>query len=126
MSGKRLKNYWGIIMGIVFVWLFNASVALAQTSITLKLQNPIQYKNIPELIKAILDVIVQISVPVVALLIIYSGFLYVKAQGNEEELKTAHRALTWTLVGAAVLLGASVLSGVIAGTIAQIQGTPQP
>ena len=94
MSGKRLKNYWGIIMGIVFVWLFNASVALAQTSITLKLQNPIQYKNIPELIKAILDVIVQISVPVVALLIIYSGFLYVKAQGNEEELKTAHRALT--------------------------------
>ena len=124
MSGKWLKNYWGLVTGVVFVWLFSTGVALAQT--TLKLQNPIKYKNIPDLIKAILDVIVQISVPVVAVLIIYSGFLYVTAQGNEEKLKVAHRALMWTLVGAAVLLGASVLSGVIAGTIAQIQGTPQP
>ena len=126
MSGKRLKNYWGFIAGVVCMWLFSTGVALAQTAITLKLQNPIKYNNIPDIIKAILDVIVQISVPVVAVLIIYSGFLYVTAQGNEEKLKVAHRALVWTLVGAAVLLGASVLSGVIAGTIAQIQGTPQP
>jgi len=126
MFGKWLKNYWGFVTGVVFVWLWNVSVVSAQTTITLKLQNPIKYKNIPDLIKAILDVIVQISVPVVAVLIIYSGFLYVTAQGNEEKLKVAHRALMWTLVGAAVLLGASVLSGVIAGTIAQIQGTPQP
>ena len=126
MFGKWLKNYWGFVTGVVFVWLWNVSVVSAETAITLKLQNPIKYNNIPDLIKAILDVIVQISVPVVAVLIIYSGFLYVTAQGNEEKLKVAHRALMWTLVGAAVLLGASVLSGVIAGTIAQIQGTPQP
>lgn len=87
------------------------------------LENPLKDINsIPQLIAAILDIVVQIGIPVVALFIIYSGFLFVKARGNPEGLKTAKTAFIWTLVGAAVLLGASVLASVISGTIDQLRG----
>jgi hypothetical protein len=49
--------------------------------------------------------------------IIYSGFLFVKARGNEQEITKAKSALTWTLVGTAVLLGAWIFATAIQGTI---------
>jgi len=52
---------------------------------------------------------------------IYSGFLYVTAQGNESKIKTAHTALLYTAIGTAVLLGARVISEVIGGTIDQLK-----
>lgn len=106
-----------------FLFLLSVQSVFAQTPIPVRLENPLRNINsIPQLISAILDIVVQIGVPVVALFIIYSGFLFVKAQGNPEALKTAKTALIWTLVGAAVLLGASVLSSVISGTIDQLRG----
>ncbi len=52
---------------------------------------------------------------------IYSGFLYVMAQGDETKIKTAHRALLYTAIGTAVLLGAAVISAVITATINQLR-----
>jgi len=84
------------------------------------LPNPLNANTIPEFIASILNIVVQIGVPIVALFIIYSGFLFVKARGNPEELKTAKTAIVWTLIGAAILLGASVLADVIGGTISDL------
>ncbi len=67
-----------------------------------------------------LKVAEQIGGIVVVMSIIYTGFLFVKAQGNSEELETAKRAFLWTVIGAAVLLGATVLSKIIQNTINQI------
>jgi len=52
---------------------------------------------------------------------IYSGFLYVMAQGDETKLKTAHKALLYSAIGTAVLLGAAVISSVITSTINQLK-----
>lgn len=48
---------------------------------------------------------------------IYSGFLYVTAQGSDTKIKNAHMALLYTAVGTAVLLGAWVFTNVIKNTI---------
>ncbi|MBI5005356.1 MAG: hypothetical protein HZC03_02020 [Candidatus Lloydbacteria bacterium] len=82
-----------------------------------RLPNPIAANSFQELIQKILRVVVDIGVPVATLFIIYSGFLFVKAQGNPEKLKEAKETFFWTIIGTAVLLGAWVLAQAIAGTI---------
>ncbi len=87
-----------------------------------KLVNPVSFESLGALIAAILDIIVQIAVPIAALFLIYSGFLFVTAQGDETKLGTAKSIFLWTMVGVAVLLGAKILAGVIEGTINQFKG----
>ncbi len=68
----------------------------------------------------ILKVLQYMGGVVITMAIIYSGFLFVQAQGNAEGLETAKRSITWTVIGAAVLLGSTVLSTIIQNTITQI------
>ncbi len=87
-----------------------------------KLQNPLgSVDNIPDLIAKILEIIMKISMPIIVIMLIYSGFLYVKAVGKPEEIKKAHQTLLWTVIGAAVILGAWTLAEAISGTINQLK-----
>jgi hypothetical protein len=79
--------------------------------------NPIEAKTITAFIKTILESVIKIGIPIVALAIIYSGFLFVSARGNPEKLKEAKRALTFTLIGAAILLGSWAIAQLISETI---------
>ena len=55
--------------------------------------------------------------PIIVLAIIYSGFLFVAAQGNSEKLGEAKKALLYTLVGAAILLGSLAIAELIKNTV---------
>lgn len=77
--------------------------------------------DIPKLINAILGIIIQIGFPLVVVMIVYCGFLFVMARGNKDQLETAKKAIVWTLIGAAVLLGASVISAAIQSTITNLK-----
>ena len=63
-----------------------------------QLCNPIKVKSFPLLIKTILEAMIKIGIPIIALAIIYSGFLFVSARGNTEQLKNAKRSLTYTFL----------------------------
>ncbi len=67
------------------------------------------------------NLLIPIGGVAAVLAFIYSGFLYVMAQGDETKIKTAHRALLYTSIGTAVLLGAWVISNVISATINQLK-----
>ena len=88
-----------------------------------KIDNPFKTGgNLVDLFKAILNnVILPVGAVASVLAFVYSGFLYVKAQGNETELKTAHKALLYTVVGTVVLIGAAVIADVIGNTINQLR-----
>lgn len=76
-----------------------------------------------EFLKIIMnDIVLPIGGVLAVLAFIYSGFLYVTAQGNETKLKSAHGALLATVIGTAILLGSWVLANVICETIVQIGG----
>jgi len=77
--------------------------------------------NLNNLIEKILEVVVQIGTPIAVLFIIYAGFLFVTAQGNETKITKAKNAFTWAIIGTAVLLGAWVLAVAIEGTIGNLQ-----
>jgi Type IV secretion system pilin len=74
-------------------------------------------EDIPSLIATILNFVLVVGVPIVTLAIIYAGFLFVTAQGNEEKLTTAKTTLLYTIIGAALLLGSFVIAQAIKGTV---------
>ncbi|MBI2100132.1 MAG: hypothetical protein HYT48_02210 [Candidatus Vogelbacteria bacterium] len=108
--------------------MFNDFIAYAQITVgTGKIENPLKgaVESIPQLVNKLLDLVVQVGFPIVVMMIVYCGFLFVMARGNEDKLKNAKRVLFWTVIGAAIVLGASVISHAICGTIQQLGGTNQ-
>jgi uncharacterized membrane protein YciS (DUF1049 family) len=93
------------------------------TGINFKIKNPINVDTIPQFIESLLNIVLTIGIPIVALAIIYCGFLFVKARGNSEEIKKAKGALMYTIVGAFLLLGAWVLATAIGATVKDIIST---
>lgn len=85
------------------------------------LQNPLKVKTIYAFIEQILDIVFKIGTVVAIFFIIYTGFLFVTAQGNETKLATARKAFLYTIIGTALLLGAWVLATAIEGTITQLR-----
>lgn len=68
--------------------------------------NPVGFSNIPDLIRGLLEIAVKIAIPVVVIFIIYAGFLFVSARGSEQQITKAKSMLTWTIVGAILVVGA--------------------
>ena len=87
------------------------------------LDNPFSKANsLFELLETVVnDILLPIGGVLAVLAFIYSGFLYVTAQGNETKLKTAHKALLYTSIGTAVLLGSWAIAKVIENTINQLK-----
>lgn len=91
--------------------------------INTSIENPLRsdIDTIPKFIEAIITAVLYIGVPIVALAIIYTGFLFVSAQGNSEKLTKAKKALLYTLIGAVLLLGAFVIANAIQSTVHEIE-----
>lgn len=101
----------------------NTGPSKSVTGITFGIKNPIKVDTITQFIEILLNAVLVIGVPIVALAIIYCGFLFVKAQGNGEEIKKAKSAFMYTIVGAFLLLGAWVLAKAIGSTVNEIIST---
>ena len=86
-----------------------------------KICNPIpNITTLQGFIKALLEGIIKIGLPFLVLAIIYCGFLFVEAQGNEEKLTKAKDAILWTLIGAAILIGSWAIALLITETVTSI------
>ncbi|MEI7513410.1 MAG: hypothetical protein WCJ74_02190 [bacterium] len=87
--------------------------------ITKGIQNPLGSENqtLIALIGNLLKLAAQIGAVVCVFFIIYSGFLFIKAQGEPAELTKAKSVFFWSIIGAGILLGASVIADLISGTV---------
>lgn len=84
------------------------------------INNPIGPNSLNELIVAVLEFIVRLGAIVVVFFVIYSGFLFVKAQGDPGKLSEAKSTFTYTIIGGVILLGAQVIAEVIKNTARQL------
>ena len=73
--------------------------------------------SVPKFIQVLLEGVLRIGIPIVALAIIYCGFLFVSARGNSEKLGKAKDALLYTLIGAAILIGSWAIAQLISDTV---------
>jgi hypothetical protein len=105
---------WGVAAALVML----PAVASAEATFS----NPIQAQSIAGLLTDVLKFFVRVATVVCVLGIVWSGFLFVKAQGNDEQLAKAKRAFFFSLVGTLLMLGAEVLAQAIGKTVEQIAG----
>lgn len=87
-----------------------------------KLINPLKGKDLKGFLNDILDFVIDIGTIVVILMIVFVGFKFVAAQGNESELSAAKKMLLWTIIGALVLLGAKAISVSLQATVRALGG----
>ena len=67
------------------------------------------------------DVLVGIIAPIVlTLALLYSGFMFISAQGNDAQLAKAKNNFLMVIVGGILLLGAYVILEVITNTVDQL------
>lgn len=78
------------------------------------IENPLSpYSDIWQLIMRIIDIIFNIAILATAILIVYAGFLFITAGGQEERIKTAQKTLTWAVVGLAIVILAKAVPPLI-------------
>lgn len=126
MFGIRHKNLISRLSVLFFVMAPFYFAQAAGLALEVKIKNPLEKSGIttlPGFIESALNMVLVVGVPIVALAIIYSGFLFVSAQGNSEKISEAKNTLKFTLIGAALLLGSWVIAQAIQGTIAEIKRT---
>lgn len=93
--------------------------AFAQTA----LQNPLQFNSIQDFLKGLLGALMYLGLPIIALVIVYSGFLFITAQGNSGKIETAKMNIFYVLIGTGIFLGAWALTGIVANTITLFRNT---
>ena len=125
------KIFLASLLSLSIFFVMGAVLVSAQGSggnpVIIDLKNPFNCGGVSPctlftlLEKIINNILLPIGGVLAVLAFIYSGFLYVTAQGNETKLKTAHQALLTTSIGTAILLGSWVIAKVIENTINQLK-----
>jgi cytochrome bd-type quinol oxidase subunit 2 len=85
-----------------------------------RIENPIGSGDLQSFLNKLLEVFIMLGAIIVVFFIIYAGLQYVLARGDVKQIEQAHKTLLWTVVGAAILLGAQVISTVIQNTVKEL------
>lgn len=70
----------------------------------LVIENPLKANSFQELILNIVDFLFNLAIPIMALMIIWGGFLFVTATGKEESIRQGKQLILWAVIGFIVIL----------------------
>ncbi len=80
------------------------------------INNPLKSTSLVGLLMVFLKGVIRIGAIGLLVFLVYVGFTFVAAQGNEEKLRTARTSFMWTVIGGAILLGSEAIVRVIEAT----------
>ncbi len=69
---------------------------------------------------ALEKIVLPIGAVIVVFFVIYSGYLFVTANGSEDKLDKAKHTFLGVVIGAAILLGSVTIAAAIKGTLCEI------
>jgi len=118
---KKIKNVFYLVFNLGYLF---PAIVLAQG--VGGLPNPLSENCLTALISKLLVLVTYIGGIVAVFFIIYAGFLFVMAQGNEEGLKTAKKTLLYTVIGVGIILGANAIQIMLTGTLTSLGVTNVP
>lgn len=108
-------------VALVPVLAFAAPGTSAAPAGTPSINNPLKdVGSLQQLVAKLINLLLQIAIPIAALFIMYAGFLFVSARGDAAQITKAKDVFKWTVIGAAVLLSSSLIVGLLQGTINKI------
>ncbi len=109
---KLISAHLLIVTLLVGLPLFAASQSLS---------NPIpRVGDLPALIAMLINIFMFIASPILVVMLIYSGYLFVSAQGNGDQIAEARTILLWTIIGGAIVAGAKILAVIVANTMSAV------
>ncbi|MEZ4104489.1 MAG: pilin [Candidatus Paceibacterota bacterium] len=121
---RKFCNHGFLLWLFLFLPRMTYSAPPPSTNVTLN--NPLSVNSIEDLLEGILGIVVVIATPIVIFFIIYAGFLYVTAQGDETKLTTAKKALTYAIIGGVLILGAYAIGEIIKNLVSAFTPPPSP
>lgn len=115
---------WIPALAVALPVLFISSIAYAACSSATGqgLNNPLCFGTIQDFVAGALKVLVMIALPIIGFFIVFVGFQFIAAQGNDGKLTTAKKNFVYVTVGAGLVLGAWVLSTLLGATVSQLVG----
>lgn len=115
---KNLNKIISLVFYILLPLVSFAQIEIRPCDTSGKICNPLtDVDSLDGLVLKLLTGLIKIGIPIIALAIVYCGFLFVAARGNSEKLSKAKDALLYTLIGAAILLGSWAIAQVISETV---------
>ncbi len=78
---------------------------------------PAKLTTVSDVLERALSIIIKVSIPFVVLMLIWTGFQFVIAQGNSTKVSAAKNTLLWVIVGAAILIGCVAIANAIANSV---------
>ena len=84
------------------------------------LVNPLKVNSLKGLLDLVLSAAIELGSILLVLMLVWVGFLFVAARGNEEKIRSARTALMWTVIGGLILLGAKGIESVISSTVSTL------
>ena len=108
-----------IVSGLLTILI--TSPALVNASGVESPLNP-NYSSIPNFISGVLQIMVQIGLPIVALFLLIAGYKFAAAGGSPSKLNEAKENFMYVIIGALLILGAWVLATLIGNTVTQLVG----
>jgi hypothetical protein len=99
------------IIAITFI-ILELTIGVFATAQTLNYGEYLQLDcdTLPKCIELLLNAVVKLAVPIAAIFIMWSGFLFVTAMGDPGKLETAKKTILWSLIGLAIVVGAWALA----------------
>ncbi len=138
MIQKKYNKYMKftlLTLFVLFVVLCSASVVYAQTVVpgsggsNISFPNPFEGgsqgapSSLFSFVTFVLNkIVLPIGAVVVVFFIIYSGYLFVTAGGDQKKLDSAKKTFWGVVIGTAVLLGSLTIAQAIKSTVCQIAG----
>ena len=118
------KLFYAIIFSAITLMSFlNGQPVLAQGYTGPKLASPTPaIGTLFDFITKVLEIVIKISIPVVALAFIWTGYLFVSASGDPTKIKEARGWLLGTVIATAIIFGSIVIANIVQGTMTLIGG----
>ncbi len=101
-----------------FLMFFSSRFAFAQNY-----PNPLEavgVTTVPGFLALVLQGLSMLLIPLIVIYIIYAGYLFVTAQGEEGKIQKARTALLWSLIGAGVIIGAQIMAEILSDTLTEL------
>lgn len=119
---KKIILTRSIVITVMLIAVYVPTLVFAQAAFNCNLKDCQLTAFVSNLLKGA----VTLALPFVAVYIIYSGFLFVFAQGNQEKLSRAKENFLWVILGSCLILGSWMFAELLASTAATITGNDAP
>ncbi|MEK9154543.1 MAG: hypothetical protein AAB596_00495 [Patescibacteria group bacterium] len=101
--GNFSKKY--ILSFFVSAYFFSLQTALAAGVLeTGGLRDPLQDQTFLQLVQRIIGYLIKLGAPIVALMVLYGGFLILTAGDKPDQVISGRKTIMWAAIGYAVII----------------------